>query len=53
LATNRSAIGFYQRLGGSILLQRRRPLFGQSVNEIALGWRDLDMLADTSRYLRE
>jgi ribosomal protein S18 acetylase RimI-like enzyme len=53
LATNRSAIGFYQRLAGSFLVQRRRPLFGESVTEIALGWRDLEVLTDTSRHLRD
>jgi GNAT superfamily N-acetyltransferase len=53
LATNRSAIGFYRHLGASILMQARKPFFGESVNEIALGWRDLEMLAGTSRKLSE
>lgn len=53
LATNRSAVGFYQHLGGSILMQARKPFFGESVNEIALGWRDLKVLTGTTPTFRE
>jgi GNAT superfamily N-acetyltransferase len=53
LATNRSAIGFYQHLGGSILTRARKPFFGQSVDEIALGWRDLRVLASVTPRRRE
>lgn len=51
LATNRKAIGFYQHLGGTILVQRRKPFFGEQVNEVALGWRDLDVLASAPRNM--
>jgi GNAT superfamily N-acetyltransferase len=50
LATNQPAIGFYQHLSGSILTRCRRPFFGDSVDEIALGWRDISVLARQSRY---
>jgi ribosomal protein S18 acetylase RimI-like enzyme len=53
LATNRSAVGFYQHLAGSILMQARKPFFGESVNEIALGWRDLKALANMTPTFRE
>jgi GNAT superfamily N-acetyltransferase len=53
LATNRSAVGFYQHLGGSILMQARKPFFGEAVNEIALGWRDLRGLANMTPTVRE
>jgi len=44
LATNRAAIGFYEHLGGEILLRARKPFFGEPVEEIALGWRDIETL---------
>jgi len=53
LATNRSAIGFYQRLSGSILMRAQKSFFGESVDEIALGWRDLRVLAGMSPLSRE
>ena len=53
LATNRAAVGFYQHLSGSILMQARKPFFGETVNEIALGWRDLKGLANTTPSCRE
>jgi len=53
LATNRDAIGFYRHLGASILAQARKPFFGEMVDEVALGWRDLELLAGTSRKLSE
>jgi ribosomal protein S18 acetylase RimI-like enzyme len=49
LATNQSAIGFYQCLSGSILMRCQKPFFGEPVNEIALGWRDIDVLARLPR----
>ncbi len=53
LTTNRAAIGFYQHLGGSILMQCTKPFFGERVSETALGWRDIRMLANMSSNLRE
>ena len=53
LAGNRKAIGFYQHLSGSILMQARKPFFGEVVNEIALGWTDLTELAATTPTVRE
>ena len=53
LATNRAAVGFYQHLSGSILMQARKPFFGETVNEIALGWRDLKGLANMTPSCRE
>jgi ribosomal protein S18 acetylase RimI-like enzyme len=53
LASNRPAIGFYQHLSGSILMQARKPFFGESVNEIALGWRDLRILSSMTPTLRD
>jgi ribosomal protein S18 acetylase RimI-like enzyme len=49
LASNKPAIAFYQHLAGAILTDRRQPFFGEAVNEIALGWRDIDMLAGIPR----
>jgi hypothetical protein len=53
LSSNRSAVGFYQHLSGSILMQARKTFFGESVNEIALGWRDLRVLASMTPTVRE
>jgi ribosomal protein S18 acetylase RimI-like enzyme len=53
LSTNRGAVGFYQHLGASILMQARKAFFGQTVNEIALGWRDLKVLTGTTPTFRE
>jgi ribosomal protein S18 acetylase RimI-like enzyme len=53
LATNSPAIAFYQHLAGSILADRRQPFFGEAVDEIALGWRDLDILAGMPRDARK
>ena len=53
LAANKSAIGFYRHLGASTVTTARKPFFGETVDEIALGWDDLDVLADTSRHLRK
>ncbi len=53
LSSNLSAVGFYQHLSGSILMQARKPFFGESVNEIALGWRDLRILASMTPTFRE
>jgi GNAT superfamily N-acetyltransferase len=44
LATNREAIGFYEHLGGKVLLRARKPFFGEAVEEIALGWGDIASL---------
>jgi GNAT superfamily N-acetyltransferase len=49
LATNQPAIGFYQQLSGSILTRCRKPFFGESVDEIALGWRDISVLVRMAR----
>jgi ribosomal protein S18 acetylase RimI-like enzyme len=49
LATNQAAIGFYQTLSGSILMRCQKPFFGEVVDEIALGWRDIDALARLPR----
>jgi GNAT superfamily N-acetyltransferase len=53
LSANRAAIGFYQHLGGSILMQCPKPFFGETVTETALGWRDIRALANMSSNLRE
>jgi ribosomal protein S18 acetylase RimI-like enzyme len=53
LAANRKAIGFYQHLSGSILMQARKPFFGELVNEIALGWTDIGGLATMTPTFRE
>jgi ribosomal protein S18 acetylase RimI-like enzyme len=53
LASNSPAIAFYQHLAGSILTDRRQPFFGEAVDEIALGWRDLDILAGMPRDARK
>lgn len=52
LAANRSAIGFYRHLGASTVTRALKPFFGETVEEIALGWPDLEVLAGTSRNLR-
>jgi ribosomal protein S18 acetylase RimI-like enzyme len=52
LADNHRAVGFYQHLAGSIVMECRKPFFGESLNEIALGWRDLSSLAELSWKLR-
>jgi ribosomal protein S18 acetylase RimI-like enzyme len=53
LAANEPAVGFYRRLAGSFLMECRKPFFGETVNEIALGWRDLGRLTEMSWKLRE
>jgi ribosomal protein S18 acetylase RimI-like enzyme len=53
LAENRRAVGFYQHLDGAILTQSRRPFFGEPVDEIALGWRDLSRLSGMSWNTRD
>jgi len=53
LATNRGAIGFYEHLGGQVLLRARKPFFGEPVEEIALGWRDIDALIGVTPRARE
>jgi L-amino acid N-acyltransferase YncA len=44
LASNRPAIGFYEHLGGQVLLKARKPFFGEPVEEVALGWQDIETL---------
>jgi ribosomal protein S18 acetylase RimI-like enzyme len=51
LASNRAAIGFYQHLAGTVVMQCARPFFGERVDEIALGWRDLRVLSGKSQSL--
>jgi ribosomal protein S18 acetylase RimI-like enzyme len=53
LATNRAAIGFYEHLGGQVLLRARKPFFGEPVEEIALGWGDIAILTGVTRQGRE
>ena len=53
LATNRAAIGFYEHLGGEVLLRARKPFFGQPVEEIALGWRDIETLTRVTPQAQE
>jgi ribosomal protein S18 acetylase RimI-like enzyme len=53
LTGNRPAIAFYRRLSGAIMAQTRRPFFGETVTETALGWRDIALLAGMSRNLKE
>jgi GNAT superfamily N-acetyltransferase len=52
LADNAAAIGFYEHLSGEIVSQCRKPFFGETVNEIALGWRDIGVLANLTPRLR-
>jgi ribosomal protein S18 acetylase RimI-like enzyme len=49
LAANRAAIGFYQHHSATILTQCRKPFFGEAVDEVALGWSDLSVLAALHR----
>jgi ribosomal protein S18 acetylase RimI-like enzyme len=53
LASNRAAIGFYQHLGGEVLLRARKPFFGEPVEEIALGWPDIETLTGAAPQARE
>jgi ribosomal protein S18 acetylase RimI-like enzyme len=53
LATNRAAIGFYEHLGGEVLLRARKPFFGEAVEEVALGWRDIETLTGVTPRARE
>jgi ribosomal protein S18 acetylase RimI-like enzyme len=53
LASNRPAIDFYQHLGGTTLTDRKQPFFGDTVNETALGWPDIDILAAMPRDARK
>jgi ribosomal protein S18 acetylase RimI-like enzyme len=53
LASNRAAIGFYEHLGGQVLLRARKPFFGQPVEEIAIGWRDIETLTGAAPQARE
>ena len=48
LAQNLKAIGFYRRMSGAMLMQCHKPFFGESVSEVALGWRDLSRLTGMS-----
>jgi len=53
LATNRPAIGFYEYLGGELLMRARKPFFGEAVEEVALGWRDIQTLFGVTPRSRE
>jgi ribosomal protein S18 acetylase RimI-like enzyme len=53
LADNEPAVGFYRRLAGAFLMESRKPFFGETVTEVALGWRDLGSLTELSWKLRE
>jgi ribosomal protein S18 acetylase RimI-like enzyme len=53
LASNRPAIDFYQHLGGAVLTDRVQPFFGDTVNETALVWPDIDILAAMPRDARK
>ncbi len=52
LTGNRPAIAFYRRLSGAIMAQTKRPFFGETVTETALGWSDIGVLAGMSRNLK-
>jgi ribosomal protein S18 acetylase RimI-like enzyme len=52
LAANAAAIGFYEHLAGELVTQCRRPFFGETVSEVALGWRDIGRLANLTPRLR-
>jgi ribosomal protein S18 acetylase RimI-like enzyme len=52
LAGNRSAIDFYEHLGGAQVLQCRKLFFGEWIDEVALVWPTLKDLAGVSRNLR-
>jgi ribosomal protein S18 acetylase RimI-like enzyme len=53
LAANDSAIAFYRRMGGAIVAEARKPFFGEMVDEVALGWPDLETLIGASRKVGE
>jgi GNAT superfamily N-acetyltransferase len=53
LAANDRAVGFYRHLSGTMLLESRMPFFGETVAEIAFGWRDITSLTELSWKLRE
>jgi ribosomal protein S18 acetylase RimI-like enzyme len=53
LASNRPAIGFYEHLGGEVLVRARKPFFGEAVDEVALGWRDIQTLISVTPRARE
>jgi ribosomal protein S18 acetylase RimI-like enzyme len=53
LASNRPAIGFYEHLGGAFLVRARKPFFGQPVEEVALGWQDIETLTGVTPRGRE
>jgi ribosomal protein S18 acetylase RimI-like enzyme len=52
LADNQGAIGFYEHLAGEMVTQCRKPFFGETVNEVAIGWRDIAALANLTPRLR-
>ena len=53
LAANQSAIAFYRRMGGMVVAEARKPFFGEMVDEVALGWPDLETLIGISRKVGE
>jgi len=53
LARNRPAIDFYKRMGGRPIAEARRPFFDETVDEIALGWEDLEVLIGAARGVAE
>lgn len=53
LARNRPAIDFYRRIGGRLLAEARRPFFNETVDEVALGWTDLETLIAAARRVAE
>jgi ribosomal protein S18 acetylase RimI-like enzyme len=47
LADNKSAIAFYERLGGKLLLREQNiKIGGDSLREVAYGWEDLRALSE-------
>lgn len=53
LAANEAAVSFYLHLAGTVLMQARKPFFGETVTEVALGWRDIDRLTNLSWSQRD
>lgn len=47
IAANRGARGFYERLGGTLLVEQPFQWDGLDLVEAGYGWRDLDALSET------
>jgi GNAT superfamily N-acetyltransferase len=52
LAGNEGAVAFYRDLAGAVVTRCPKPFFGRTVDEIALGWPDIGVLANLTPRLR-